>query len=75
MNVTASQLSANVTKRPEKLFKHFKTAVGAVMFKLDSVSLFHYSFQIQFIHCTFNLCGNGAGLLENISLSVRAVCV
>lgn len=39
MNATVSQLTADETKRLEKLFKHFKTAVGCSDVKLDSLAL------------------------------------
>lgn len=39
MNATVSELTAFETKRPEKLFKHLKTAVGRSDVKLDCLAL------------------------------------
>lgn len=39
MNAAVSPLAADETKRPEKLFKHLKTAVGRSDVKLDSLAL------------------------------------
>ncbi|CAK6968497.1 Hypothetical predicted protein [Scomber scombrus] len=55
MNAAVSQLTADETKRPEKLSKHSKTADV----KLDSLSLlFHYGFGIELTLCKCNIFGN-----------------
>lgn len=75
MNATVSQLTADETKRLEKLFKHLKTAVGCSDVKLDSLALISlWLFELNLLFVNVISTVTKPGFLRDVCLSL-CVCV
>lgn len=71
MNATVSRLAADETKRPEKLFKRFKTAVGSSDVKLDSLALISLRlFELNFLSVNVISSVTKPGFFRDVCLSV-----
>lgn len=71
MNATVSQLTADKTKRLEKLFKHLKTAVGCSDVILDSlalISLWLFELNLLFVNVIYAV--TKPGFLRDVCISV-----